>query len=138
MLWHISMSQNLDKLIMQLKSLHLRQSQILEELEHMIAEEGQVIRQIEAKQGQPTLVYGTPYTTSTRGVAASVIGRFIPGDHIYISNEVKQRKGYLPVLEVDQWATVICIDQNNPNKVFITTDNNIHTWRLANHLKRLQ
>jgi len=37
------MSQGLDKLITQLKALQLRQSRILKELKHVIAEEGQVI-----------------------------------------------------------------------------------------------
>jgi len=68
----------------------------------------------------------------------SVIGRFAKGDHVYISNEEKQRKGYPPVSEADRQAMVTCIDCTNPNKVFITTDNKFHTWRLAHHLKQLQ
>jgi len=68
----------------------------------------------------------------------SVIGRFAKGDCIYISNEVKQRKGYLPFSEADRQAMVMHIDCTNPNKVFLTTDNKFHTWTLAHHLKQLQ
>jgi len=132
------MSQGLDELITQLKALRLRQSRILEELEHTIAEEGQVIRQIEAEKNQLTPTRGTPHATPTRGPVTSVIGRFAKGDRVYISNEVKQRKGQPPVSEADRRATVSRIDDNNPNKVWIVTDNDFYTWRLAHHLKRLQ
>jgi len=134
------MSQGLDELITQLKALLLRQSRILKELEHTIVEEGQVIRQIEAEQDQltPARSTSTPHATPTRGPVTSVFGRFAKGDHVYISNKVKQRKGHLPVSEVDRRATVSCIDSNNPNKVWIITDNDFYTWRLAHHFKRLQ
>jgi len=130
------MSNDLDDLIVQLKSLRLRHKQILEQLEQTVAEEGQVIRRIEVQQEalMPTHLPQHQHVTPTRTL---IVSRFAVGERVYISNEVKQRKGQPPVSQKDRRATVTRIDPENPCKIFIITDNNFHTWRLDHHLKHL-
>jgi len=130
------MSNELDDLIIQLKSLCLRHKQILEQLEQTVAEEGQVIRRIEAQQEAltPTRPSQYQHITPTR---TPFVSKFAVGERVYIDNEVKQRRGQPPVSQKDRRATVTKIDPENPCKIFIVTDNNFHTWRLQHHLKHL-
>ncbi len=88
------MSNDFDDLIIQLKSLRLRHKQILKQLEQTVAEEGQVIRRIEVQQEalMPTRPPQHQHVTPTRTL---IVSRFVVGERVYISNEVKQKKGNL-------------------------------------------
>jgi len=100
------MSQDLDDLVTQLKSLCIKHKQILEDLERTIAEEGQVIRRIEAERDSVTPMrtpshaeFATAFahayaatptcTAAPTYVRAPNTSHFTSGDRVYIKNEVK-------------------------------------------------
>ena len=130
------MSDELPELISQLKSLRIRQARILQQLERAVAQETQVVRQIEDHSGRRT-VRTAPRPPPPAVVPAPPIDNaagFEAGDRVIIHNEVKRRKGRPPVNIYDRRSVVTRVEGD---KIFITTDNGFATWRLSKHLRYL-
>jgi len=91
------MSDELPELILQLKSLRIRQARILQQLERAVAQETQVVRQIE-DHTERRAVRASPRPPPPPPVAAPLApidnaAGFEVGDRVIIHNEVKRRKG---------------------------------------------
>jgi len=143
------MEEELSVLIIQLKSLRLRETRILEQLERTRAQETRVIQQIEgtrerrrqarvearavvqqARQPEPP---PPPVIVPEEIIQADP---FIIGQRVRIINEVRRRRGHPAVTENDRRATVTSYDRLL-DKVSIVTDNGFHTWRLSDNLRAL-
>jgi len=132
------MSDELPELILQLKSLRIRQARILQQLERAVAQETQVVRQIE-DHTERRAVRASPRPPPPPPVAAPLdhidnAAGFEVGDRVIIHNEVKRRKGRPPVNIYDRRAIVTGVEGD---KISITTDNGFATWRLSKHLRFL-
>jgi len=155
------MDDNLSGLIIQLKSLRLRETRILEQLERTRAQETRVIQQIEASRERrrhphlvvpevhrqpppppivqaPVIVRAPPAAPAPVVVQEEIIQAdpFIRGQRVRIHNEVRRRRGQPPVNEADRLATITDYDRLL-DKVSIVTDNGFHTWRLSENLRAI-
>jgi len=152
------MDEDLTGLIIQLKSLRLRETRILEQLERTRAQETRVIQQIEASRERrrqphlvaqevhrqpPPVVVQAPVVIRAPPVAPLPVvvqediiqaDLFIRGQRVRIHNEVRRRHRQPPINEGDRLATVTGYDRLL-DKVEIVTDNGFHTWRLSENLR---
>jgi len=122
------MDKDLDLLIAQLRTLWIRHTQILQQLELTMAQEGQVICHIETWREQQVLPPAPQQPLAADTICAAI---FEPGDCIYICNKVRRRRGHPLVNKDDQRSAVTLVEGD---KVSITTDKGFATWRLSKHL----
>jgi len=142
------MDQDLSVLIIQLKSLHIRETRILEQLERMRVQETRVIQQIEGAREHRCQLQGIiqeahrlppPVAMQVPAVVQEEIIQADPftiGQQVCIHNKVRRRHGQPAIMEADQRATVTNYDQLL-DKVSIVTDNGFHSWRLSTNLRPL-
>jgi len=132
------MDQDLSALIIQLKSLCIRETRILEQLKQMRVQETRVIQQIEgAKERRcqlqaiiqeahrlpPPVVVQVPVVVQEGIIQADP---FIIGQWVCIHNEVRRCRSQLAIMEADQRVTVTNYDQLL-DKVSTVTENGFHT-----------
>jgi len=139
------MEEELSILIIQLKSLRLRETRILEQLERTRAQETRVIQQIEGTRerrhqarAQVRVAAQPPLPPPPPVIEEEIIqaNLFVIGQRVRIINEVRRRCGQAAVTENDRRATVTDYDRLI-DKVSIVTDNGFHTWRLSSNLRAL-
>jgi len=137
------MEEELLALIIQLKSLCLRETRILEQLRQTRAQETRVIQQIEGTRECRHQAHAVvqqvhqpaPPPPPLLVVQEEIIQAdpFVRGQHVHIHNEVRRCQGQAVVTENNCRATVTGYNQLL-DKVSIVTNNSFHTWRLSDNL----
>jgi len=119
------MGEDLMHLVIQLKSLCLKETQILEQLDRTRAQETQVIQQIKSAWEHRHSVEVVDCNT------------FEEMDGMRITNKVQRRVGCPPATEADRRGMVTSYDQEL-DKVYFTTNSGFRMWRLLTNLIHIE